>query len=107
MKLYPYTKTGVMRGGRTNGYVSNEPRRGNVGSNPVIEIGWCGTTNDISVYAHGACESMEQVDEVMRKMGLRYVDEYNEYTSENPSKMDREMGRYQRITRAGRGPILR
>jgi hypothetical protein len=39
--------------------IRNEPMRGNSGDRPEITDGWCGTTNDWSVYAHGEYETLE------------------------------------------------
>lgn len=50
--------------------ITTEPPRGNSGNYPVITDGWCGTTNDWAVYAHGEFDTIEEArDEISETWG--------------------------------------
>lgn len=46
-------------------YICTQPARKNM-SNEICTDGWCGTTNDVSVYAHGVYGSIEEARDVVR-----------------------------------------
>lgn len=106
--LYPYTKENIHRKGTKCGFVSDVPRRGNCDSHPIITSGWCGTTNDIHVQALGIFDDIKNVDEIMRKEGLKYFNmDTDEYSSGAPDNLTRRCYHVCRITKQGRGLVLK
>lgn len=47
--------------------IGTEPARGNC-SGEIILNGWCGTTNDWAVYAHGEYETVEEAEDAVKRI---------------------------------------
>jgi len=46
--------------------IQAEPERGNM-SNEIVLDGWCGTTNDWAVYAHGSYDTEQEAEDFIRR----------------------------------------
>lgn len=59
--------------------IRDVPARGNSAPHPIILNGWCGTTHDWAVYAHGEYETLEAAQEAVKGMGpVRATDPHGE-----------------------------
>lgn len=77
--------------------IRDEPATTNLSREPRTQ-GWCGTTNDYSVTAHGCYDTLEAAREAAKAVystGLRNVEPselgvVEEYRVERPEPLDRE-----------------
>lgn len=70
--------------------ITSTPARGNM-SGEIVTKGWCGTTNDWAVYAHGEYASLESAQSAVAEIfgETRYCDPgYNEFESDDPDVVE-------------------